>query len=146
MFLNQILYMCCAQYYSVRSADNGLLCNCVSPSLLGSSTPYWGRINSEKTWPTNGVLKFISLSPQWGRKLNCSKRLLGEKISVGAFSGLLAWRVLYWQIIETALGRHSPSWSWWVLWTMVWLLCQLRPISSEKSPRNAIWEPPNYEI
>ena len=102
MFLNQILYMCCAQYYSVRSADNGLLCNCVSPSLLGSSTPYWGRINSEKTWPTNGVLKFISLSPQWGRKLNCSKRLLGEKISVGAFSGLLACRVLYWQIIETA--------------------------------------------
>ena len=73
------------QYYALRS-DNTSLCYCVRPSLLGSSTPYWSRINSEKTcplmvfwnlsvWALNGAENWIVPKDCWRRK----------KTSVGAF-------------------------------------------------------------
>ena len=81
-------------------------------------------------WALNGAENWIVPKDCWERRKKCR---------LGHF--LACWAVLYWQIIETALTRHSPSWRW-VLCTMVWIRCQLRPISSEKLPRNAIWEAP----
>ena len=146
-----LLYLCtryCTMYCCIdllsstvfcsRSA-NAFLCYCVSPSV-GSSTPYWSRINSEKTcplmvfwnlsvWALNGAENWIVPKDCWERRKKCR---LGHLLACHR-------EVLYWQIIESALTHHSPSWRW-VLWTMVWIRCQLRPISSEKLARNAIGE------
>ena len=80
-------------------------------------------------WALNGAENWIVPKDCWERRKKCR---LGHLLACHG-------EVLYWQIIETALTHHSPSWRW-VLWTMVWIRCQLRPISSEKLARNAIRE------